>query len=107
MDRLFIFDQIIMHMRLYILTVLIAFSIPSFSQFKNIKLDEQTETNRVAEPSIAINHKDPNNIVAASILDNIYTTKDGGFTWKKIKVTSPSGVYGDPVLISTDKGTFY
>ncbi len=94
-------------MRFALLSILITFSIPSFSQFKNIKLDEQTETNRVAEPSIAINHKDPNNIVAASILDNIYTTKDGGLTWKKIKVTSPSGVYGDPVLISTDKGTFY
>ncbi|HPM31124.1 MAG TPA: sialidase family protein [Chryseolinea sp.] len=107
MDRLFIFDQITMHMRLSILIVLVAYSIPSFSQFKNIKLDEQTETNRVAEPSIAINHKDPNNIVAASILDNIYTTKNGGLTWKKIKVTSPSGVYGDPVLICTDKGTFY
>ncbi len=107
MNRLFIFDQTTVNMRLYILFFLVFFSVHSFAQHKNIKLDEQTETNRVAEPSIAINHKDPNNIVAASVLDNIYTTKDGGLTWKKIKVTSPLGMYGDPVLISTDKGTFY
>ncbi len=107
MNGLFIFDQITVNMRACLLSLLLILSVSSFAQFKNIKLDEQTDKNRVAEPSIAINHKDPNNIVAASILDNIYSTKDGGLTWKKIKVTSPSGVYGDPVLISTDKGTFY
>jgi len=94
-------------MRLYFSLFLITLSGHAFAQFKNIKLDEQTETNTAAEASIAISHKDPNNIVAASMQDNVYFTKDGGATWKKIKVTSPSGVYGDPVLISSSKGTFY
>jgi hypothetical protein len=77
------------------------------AQFKNIKLDEASPENRVTEPSITINLKDTKNIVAASILDNIYYTLDGGLTWEKTKVTSPLGVYGDPVVVSDDKGTIY
>ncbi len=77
------------------------------AQFKNIMLDEATPGNRVTEPSIAINKKDPKNIVAASILDNIYYTFDGGQSWEKTKVKSLMGVYGDPVLVADQKGTFY
>lgn len=77
------------------------------AQFKNIKLDEPTAKDYVCEPSIAINPKDPNNIVAASVLDNIYYTKDGGATWTKTKVKSSFGVYGDPSLVADAHGTFY
>jgi hypothetical protein len=87
---------------------LIAIPIITFGQFKNIMLDEQTESNPyVCEPSIAINPRNTDNIVAASVLNNIYVTKDAGSTWQKIKVESPFGVYGDPSLISDSKGTFY
>jgi hypothetical protein len=78
------------------------------AQFKNIKLDEQgADGDYVCEPSIAINPKYPNNIVAASVLNNIYFTKDGGATWQKREVSSAMGVYGDPALIADDKGDFY
>jgi hypothetical protein len=87
---------------------LIAIPIITFGQFKNIKLDEQTESNPyVCEPSIAINPRNTDNIVAASVLNNIYVTKDAGSTWQKIKVESPFGVYGDPSLITDSKGIFY
>lgn len=80
----------------------------AFSQFKNIKLDEQTaDGDYICEPSIAINPKYPNNIVAASVLNNIYFTKDGGTTWQKREVSSPHGVYGDPALIADSNGDFY
>jgi hypothetical protein len=82
-------------------------SVSVCAQFKNIKLDEASEGNRVTEPSITINRRDTKNIVAASILDNIYYTFDGGLTWEKTKVKSAFGVYGDPVLVSDDKGTLY
>ena len=79
-----------------------------FTQFKNIMLDEQTDGARfICEPTIAINPKNPNNIVAGSVLDNVYYTKDGGKTWKKQKLASPFGVYGDPAIIADDKGKFY
>ena len=96
-----------MNKQISALLLLFIFTVSVNAQFKNIKLDEATEGNQVAEPSIAINRKDPKNIVAASRLDNIYYTVDGGLTWEKTKVKSPYGVYGDPVLVSDDKGNMY
>lgn len=87
---------------------IIAFSATvSFAQFKNIRLDDQADNDYMCEPSIAINPKNPLNIVAASVLNNIYFTKDGGVTWQKREVQSSFGVYGDPSLIADASGTFY
>jgi hypothetical protein len=60
-----------------------------------------------SEPSIAISQSDPQNIVAGSILDNYYFSKNGGKSWKKGKIKSQYGVYGDPVVISDKDGKFY
>lgn len=80
----------------------------AFGQFKNVMLDEQEgEGDLVCEPSIAINPRDPNNMVAGAVLDNVYYTRDGGVTWKEGKLTSPYGVYGDPSVIADEKGRFY
>jgi hypothetical protein len=80
----------------------------AYSQFKNIKLDEQRDDgDYICEPSIAINPRYPNNIVAASVLNNIYFTKDGGTTWQKREVKSSMGVYGDPAIIADEGGHFY
>ena len=98
-----------MKLRIYffVFTSLLVFH-QGFAQFKNIKLDEQQDRgNFICEPSIAINPRDPSNIVAASVLNNIYFTKDGGATWKKVEVKSMQGVYGDPALIADSKGDFY
>lgn len=92
------------------LTILILLTQVSagFGQFKNIKLDEQQDAARyVCEPTIAINPRYPNNMVAGSVLDNVYFTKDGGITWHRSQLTSPFGVYGDPSVIADDKGNFY
>jgi hypothetical protein len=94
--------------RITILSLLFIASLPSSAQFRNIKLDTSTPDNPyVCEPSVAVNPKNPDNIVAASVLDNIYVTKDGGTTWTKVKVKSPFGVYGDPSVIADSKGRFY
>ena len=89
--------------------LLIAFStISTTAQIKNIKLDETIlGSYPPSEPSIAINLQDTNNIVAASILDKVYTTKDGGKTWTKESLKSSYGVYGDPAVISSADGCFY
>jgi len=79
-----------------------------FGQFKNILLDQQGPTDAyVCEPSVAINPKNPMNIVAGSVLNNVYVTADGGKQWQKIKLESPFGVYGDPSLVADNKGNFY
>ena len=59
------------------------------------------------EPSIAISMVDPNIMVAGSILDNVYRSKDGGVTWDHEKLTSSHGVFGDPCVISSPSGDFY
>jgi hypothetical protein len=80
----------------------------AFTQVKNLKLDEQTDKNPyVCEPAVAINPDNPKNIVVASVLNNIYVTNNAGLSWEKVKVQSPHGVYGDPALVASTKGTFY
>ena len=60
-----------------------------------------------SEPSIAIDPKCPKKMVAGSILDNYYYSKNGGKTWKSKMIESTYGVYGDPVLIYDTKGRIY
>lgn len=80
----------------------------SSAQFANIVLDETNGTSSPpSEPSIAINPKDPDNIVAAAMPDKIYITQDGGKTWSKKQLGSTFKNFGDPVVISDRKGDFY
>lgn len=59
------------------------------------------------EPSIAINPTNSDNIVAGSILDNVYRSEDGGLTWSHEKLISSHGVFGDPCIVSSSTGDFY
>jgi hypothetical protein len=93
--------------RIFVLFFLLIWLGQAEAQFKNILLDPGSPDNRACEPSIAISLKDPNIIVAASVLDNVYYTSNGGFSWQKSKLTSPLGVWGDPVVISDFKGNFF
>lgn len=78
------------------------------SNFKNIKIIENSAFSTGAcEPSIAINPKNPNNIVAGNVLDDYHYSFDGGLTWESKKLKSKLGVYGDPCIITDNKGDFY
>lgn len=59
------------------------------------------------EPTICISPRNPNIVVAGSVLDNYYVSEDGGKTWSKNILTSTSGVYGDPVIRIDNKGNIY
>jgi hypothetical protein len=59
------------------------------------------------EPSIAINPKDPKIILAGSILNRVHRSADGGKTWQTTELTSPFGVFGDPVIHADAQGNFY
>ncbi len=95
-------------LRILTLFLFISFT-PSYAQqFENIVLDtDDGITRRPCEPSVAINLKDRDNIVGAAILDRAYISTDGGKTWTNTQLSSPHGVYGDPVVISDTKGDFY
>jgi len=79
------------------------------TQFTNIKIDEASAfLIGPCEPSIAINPKNPKNMVAGSVLDNAYYSFDSGHTWTKLKMVSNEfGVYGDPCIVSDFEGNFY
>jgi hypothetical protein len=78
-----------------------------YSQFKNIKLDEKVNSERAFEPMAAISRKDANVVVSASMLNNLYSTVDGGQTWNRSQLQSTLGVWGTPIVISDFKGDFY
>ncbi len=93
--------------RIFVAAFIVFASSSAFAQFANVKLDERTADNIANETAVAINPKNPLNIVAASARDNVYHSFDGGKTWKSSKMTSPFGVYGEPVVVADSKGTFY
>src|SRR5690349_46755 len=70
-------------------------------QFKNVLLGDGTE------PSVAVNHDNPKNIVAGASPNYVFTTNDGGLTWAKSTLTSPLGFGGNPQIVSDYKGNIY
>lgn len=93
--------------RFFIVAFIVSSSFSVFAQFANVKLDERTADNLACKPAVAINPKNPLNIVAASSRDNVYYTLDGGKTWMNSKITSSFGVRGESVLTVDSKGNFY
>lgn len=76
---------------------------------KNVKIYEQTSKSNLGpcEPSIAINYNNPSIMVAGSVLNFVHVSKDGGVTWQTSTLKSRYGVWGDPTLLSDQKGNFY
>ncbi len=62
----------------------------------------------VSEPEVAVNRRNPSNIVAGSNYDNVYFSLDGGqhFT-SDMLISKQFGVFGDPVLLSDESGNIY
>lgn len=82
--------------------------IGSFAQFKNIKLAEEKEgAHPPGDPSIIINHRNRNNIVAGMAPNLVVYTLDTGKTWNESTLTSPYGVAGNPTVIFDAKGHLY
>lgn len=59
------------------------------------------------EPSIMMDPENTDVLVAGSILNNYHFSNDGGRTWEIGELTSPYGVWGDPVIDVDSKGNFY
>lgn len=77
-----------------------------FSQHENIIIDE-IRSNHPNEPSIKLDPLNPSNIVAASNINNVYYSTDGGRNWTSEKLSSTYGVWGDPALTVDKYGNFY
>ncbi|MBX7109978.1 MAG: T9SS type A sorting domain-containing protein [Chitinophagales bacterium] len=89
--------------RLLLLLLLVESGI-AYAQFENIKIDD---SGGPEEPSICINPKNTNNIVAGANINYVYQSLDGGLTWEKDALESPYGVWGDPCVFADTGGVFY
>ena len=74
------------------------------AQHINILISDSDAPN---EPSILINPKNTNEIVAGANLDNVYISYNSGLTWTEAKLSSSFGVWGDPVIGVDTAGAFY
>jgi len=96
--------------KLLILTFLFLQTTQGFSQIKNVILPlpkAATYFYSQVEPSIYINPNDPSKIVAGSVMNDYYYSKDSGLTWKAKSMYSRYGVNGDPCLLVDQKGFYY
>ena len=85
--------------------ILIAFLLPLslFAQPQNIMISDSLTPE---EPSIFINPKNPAMIMAGANINKSYLSLDTGRTWSMTKITSNSGVWGDPCISSDTTGNF-
>ncbi|HRI59271.1 MAG TPA: T9SS type A sorting domain-containing protein [Saprospiraceae bacterium] len=74
------------------------------AQHPNILIGTDNAPN---EPSICVNPKNTNELVAGANIDNLYYSHDGGATWSPAPVTCPWGIWGDPVIGVDTAGAFY
>ncbi len=61
----------------------------------------------INEPSICVNPKNTNQIIAGSIINDYYSSSNGGVTWTHGTLSSPWGVWGDPVIIVDTNSSWY
>ena len=97
-----------MDMRRVLFVILFFPGFCAFGQFKNILLTEQKEGRPApGEPFVILNHREPNNIVAAMGTDLVVYSIDSGRTWKESVVKSPLGDGKSVGLIIDAKGNIY
>jgi len=96
--------QIIMKKLVFTL-IIYSITFTAFSQYQNVLIGTNSSPN---EPSIAINPKNTNELVAGSNLQSYYYSIDGGLNWTRGDLVSQQyGVWGDPCIIVDTAGDFY
>src|SRR5258706_4801552 len=80
----------------------------SQSPYTNIMIDNANHNGYTPEePSICINPKNPNILVAGSNLNNVHYSSNGGLNWTTIPLVSTYTVWGDPAITVDTNGVFY
>lgn len=91
----------------YILPLLFLLSVASQAQHTNILIDEYGSWTQPEEPSIMVNPKNTDHMVAGANIDNMYYSTDGGYSWTVGALSSSYGVWGDPAIIVDTAGAWY
>ena len=70
-----------------------------FAQFENVQLPRPKRAKypySQVEPSIFVNPKNTNEVIAGTVMNDYYYSVDGGKTWKSRSIKSKYGVNGIP-----------
>jgi len=87
-----------------LVSLLLLFFEMSFAQYQNVMISDEQNPN---EPSIIMNPKNPDQLVAGANTKSFYYSIDGGFNWTRQTMTSNYRVAGDPCLVTDTSGFFY
>lgn len=86
------------------------FSFSIGAQFQNVRLPLPKKAEYYysqVEPSICINPKNTNEVIAGSVMNDYYYSADGGKTWNSKSIKSKWGVNGDPCMMIDTLGRYY
>jgi len=98
--------MITIHLKYIVALALLMISSVGFSQYQNIMISEAGSS--VSEPSISMNPKNTDQLIAGSNLNKYYISENGGLNWSQQTLMSPNyGVWGDPCIIVDTTGDFY
>jgi len=92
---------------MYIFAFMFLFSLNIQAQHTNVLIDEDGSWAQPEEPSIIVNPKNTDHMVAGANIDNLYFSSDGGLTWTTDVLSSSYGVWGDPAIIVDTAGNYY
>lgn len=91
--------------RLITFLSIVVMAIPTSAQYENILISTVNSPN---EPSIVMNPRNTDQLVAGANIDSYYYSFDAGYTWTRGKLVSEeNGVWGDPCIIVDTAGDFY
>jgi hypothetical protein len=93
-------------MNKFIITLAVIFvTLSTFGQYENIVISNIYGPN---EPSISMNPRNPDLLLAGANTNSYYYSIDGGHNWTRGTLTSAeNGVWGDPCIIVDTAGAFY
>jgi hypothetical protein len=88
----------------YLIVALLLIWMGVFSQNTNIMIDNTYDAN---EPTIMMDPKNPDRLMAGANINKLYISTDGGYKWKIYNIGSSYGVWGDPCIAVDTNGYFY
>ena len=79
----------------------------SHAQHQNIEIGPALGYGIPGEPAVCMNPANPDEIMVGAMVNNYYTSTDGGYTWQHGTLSSTWGVQADPVILCDNAGRFY